>query len=645
MSDIEFINNIKNEFEQLKKQYNEKKNNVEVAKKNYIDSVINTTNKEVEYMNELVIDKDNKIKVIIYNEKDLSKLEQAKEKSKNPKKEEEALKDLAIFYNISNNDWGIAEKIKPVKEWYTEKYSQEYEIPIPDGVTTKKTNKLEFLDDNGDKFENKNGPYYDNCSTNYEDDGSCDITQADAVCSKYGAFVCNKQMVENLKKDYLDNKKGWSREKGKLKIIKKVSDTSLVSKGFDEVAKGSEEGNLAKSFLKGVSVAVDNSEKDVEEEKVEEESKAGVFCCKNIKCQKQSTEKGIWIKNKDDSYQKAEFDDVPKICKNISYIAPDFTSPNLFSKVSERKKRPKTTKSGWWDTKVKTYYPEMYFVNRFGYKQKINTEYIVEKIKDLKNVDDKNYSENYNEIQQFLEKFSKFDKVYLTNEEINKIESGADIVGDTIYVDNVGNNITYNNQIAWVDIKGNKNVYANAEVFSKRNNISCPSEVKNVSGEAWLSSPLNDIVSEDEYTCLYMDNTAYENLKKAQKELNEYVESVENYINNIDEIDKQLKANLLKLQKEIRSDIVNINTDIDETTKLRMMKDTAKGKLSNTKLTMESNKVQLKIWLFISLVLFIFAINNISGEIEISNFNIFMLIAIVIILFILGRRMYIARII
>ena len=51
MSDIEFINNIKNEFEQLKKQYNEKKNNVEVAKKNYIDSVINTTNKEVEYMN------------------------------------------------------------------------------------------------------------------------------------------------------------------------------------------------------------------------------------------------------------------------------------------------------------------------------------------------------------------------------------------------------------------------------------------------------------------------------------------------------------------------------------------------------------------------------------------------------------------
>ena len=645
MSDIDFINNIKNEFEELKKQYNEKKNNVEVAKKNYIESVINNTNKKVDYMNKLVIDKDRKQNVIIYNEKDLSKLEQAKEKSKNPKKKEEAMKDLAIFYNISNNDWGIAEKIKPIKDWYTNNFSTDYEIPIPDGVTTKSKSKLDFFDDNGDKFENVNGPYYDNCSANYEDDGSCDITQADGVCAKYGAFVCNKKMVENLKKDYLDNKKGWTREKGKLKIIKKISDTSLVSKGFNDVADGAEPGDIAKSLLKGVSVAVDNSEKDVEEQDIEEESKAGVFCCKNIKCQKQSTEKGIWIKNKNESYQKAEFDDVPKICKNISYIAPDFTSANLFSKVSGKKKRPKTTKNGWWDTKVETYYPEMYFVNRFGYKQKINTEDIVDKIKALKKIDDKKYVENYEEIQKFLEKFAKYDKVYLTNAQINNIESGADIVGDTIFVDNVGNNITYNNQIAWVDIKGNKNVYANAEVFSKRNNISCPSEVKNVSGEAWLSSPMKDIITEDEYTCLYMDNTAYENLKKTQKELNEYVESVEKYINSIDEIDKQLKANLLKLQKEIRGDIVNINNDIDETTKLRMMKDTAKGKLSNTKLTMESNKVQLKIWLFISLLLFIFAINNIRGEIVISKFNIFMLFAIVIILFVLGRRMYIARII
>ena len=76
-----------------------------------------------------------------------------------------------------------------------------------------------------------------------------------------------------------------------------------------------------------------------------------------------------------------------------------------------------------------------------------------------------------------------------------------------------------------------------------------------------------------------------------------------------------------------------------------MLKDTAKGKTSVTKLTMESNKMQLKMWLVISLLLLIYAMNNIRGEIVVSNFNIFMLISCVVILFFLARRLYIARVI
>ena len=361
-------------------------------------------------------------------------------------------------------------------------------------------------------------------------------------------------------------------------------------------------------------------------------------------CQDIATKKGIWIKD-NDKYQLKEFGDNNKPCKSMTYLAPDFSSPVLFKSVASGKKRPQTTVSGWWAKKPKTFYPVKYFVNRFGYKQKINTDDIVKKIEAVENSDEESYAEHYAALNSLGEKYLGYEKVLLSSAEIDNIKSGADIVGDTIYIDNVGNNIRYNDQIAWVDIKGNKNIYANSEIFSKRNKISCPSEIKDVTSDEWSSVAGNNNITNVAYKCLYMENTTYDNLKTAQEELNDYVDKVEDHISKIEDIDSRLRTELLKLQKDIRTDIDNINKDIDETTRLRMLKDTAKGKTSVTKLTMESNKMQLKMWLVISLLLLIYAMNNIRGEIVVSNFNIFMLISCVVILFFLARRLYIARVI
>ena len=643
----EYIISINDEFTDLKKTYIQKKNNLVNAKMKYIEYIQSVNEQESEYINTIVINKDSGKGVTLYNPSDMTLLEEVKNYLSNNTDEKSkiyAMTVIAVYYTISNNDWGDAENIVPIKEWYDENYDKTYNLPHPNNE--QKTFKTEDDED----YKLSEGPYYsEDCIDDETQKGICSLKKAKEKCAEYGAHICSKWQINSTakKKNFNDifnnyDKDGWLHTKKNTYVIGNI--TNKQKKGANvAIAAALALAQNDKSKMDSISETaldlVNNPSLNITKKDADPESDtSGVFCCKKKKCENEATQKGIWVRD-GDNFNQTEFKDYPK-CNNLNFIVPDFFSDDLFRNADSYTKRQPEL----WDVIDNKYYTEMYFVNRFGYKHKINTDNIVKNIEDS----DKNeeiFNKNMKEFDKIGGKYVNFPKVYLSKDEIDEIKSGIDISGDSIGVENVGNNIRFDNQIAWVDVEGNKNIYASDNIFKNRNKISCPTKIVDVTGTTWESIPVKNTISSKEYNCQYIDNTLYKNVMEAYDDLKKYVDDVENHMKKITEVDTEVRNKLINIQKIIRKDMTQINNDINETDRLKMLKDSSKGRLQESKLTKDSNKLQLQVWLFISLLLLIFALNNIRGEMVVSKFNIFMLFVCVIILFIIARKLYVSKII
>ena len=522
------------------------------------------------------------------------------------------------------------------------------------------------------------GPYYA-CDV----DG-CTSSQATQVCQEMGGRICEYDEMQNAfdktrqgatGKKWDSCQQGWVSKDGNTMTTPYLWSSAssrggagadvLVSQlategasGVIEKSKSSDPINLNCGTKHGANKG--NSETG---------NTSGVFCCKeNAQCQTMATEFGTWVKDGkiqhiselDFEYNNDKTNVAPFVwdlmCSTVTNIQPKFSDENYLSGItSVNNSNPgETNKStpalrqavdtqGWWDVRTANYYTEKYFVNAYGLKQKINTDNIISLIKGT--YDSDMFEKYYLTLDQLGQNCApQYVSNYVGQDIINSIEDGVDINSSGVGCGFAGKNITYNDNYAWVDTRGMKHIFENENIYNQRNNLSCPTEIVEVSGNIWDAIPEGSGINTTNYICQYISNELYDNVTSAYNDVKNYAMQLDSYISNISDIDGSSKTKLTNLQNNITIDIQNINNNINKIDRLKMLSSTVNGKSESSNLRMKSNRMQLIIWAIIAIILLIYSINSMHGEIKASPLNISMLVVCTVIFFMIAMKMYETRI-
>ena len=655
------LENLKDEFDEIMVTYGGKKDVFEDARRKYVSHIKTMNNETTTYRNNIIINNENLENVTLYNSKDINFLEDI---SGSGLPLFEKCAKVAVYYEITDKDYGKAENIKPVVDWYKQNAKTFDELPQPSNGAIL---ALEENKDNKWKKEFPEGPYFA-CNA----DG-CTKKEAGDVCQEMGGRICTK---DEMSAAFHGNMRGAKGNKWSSCDSGWVSEEGTPTGPYLWASHASRGGAVAggllnSAILKGGAVAISDlqsntplpdtcGDKDGENE-MPSTNTSGAFCCKeNKKCQQFSTEIGIWKSAADEKATwtaeltgewkglfKKRWDNK---CGDVKSIKPEFSSPDylraaneLFALKMMDGLRENIKTPGWWDSKSEKYYPERYYVNKFGLKQKIDTSTLSDALKNAK--DEKEYNTLLGKLNSAGEQCNKhWVKEYVNASTINKLSDGGSLalgggcgMGGTI--------ISSGNNYAWIDSKGTKHIFANDDVYNSRNTTSCPTESTPVTEDVWNSIKTGEPITNNDYICEYFDNVLYNNVKLAHEDLTTYVTQIENHIAGLKKEDKLLGNKLVTLQTQITKNMLEMNSNMDKIDRLRLLNDTADGKAETTGLLMSSNKIQLIVWMIIGLLLLVYSIYGIRGGFTATPLHITMLVVCTVILFTISRHIYLTGII
>lgn len=374
--------------------------------------------------------------------------------------------------------------------------------------------------------------------------------------------------------------------------------------------------------------------------------------------------------------------------------SPDFGAEdisNIYSKCPGRI-------NSQWKTKVLKYYPERYFINKYGYRQRFTeADNIKQYLVDIKNhcepqtlsSDSKSGTSSSNttsvshettcnawndEIIPWLDELDRLGTGCLgTNDPstqnilsingvstsvLSKLEEGADIQnlspgGDddvtgktnTTVCNNISGSIIQNKdkpeQYAWVDVIGYK--------IPMDNNDDCKNYLGDITPIPVSSDVYNKIPTQTENVgsilkCRYYDARKYSAVENAYQLLLNSINELSSIKHQLDAMDTTLGEQLNSTQKKVDDTIVSVNKKMDIIDRIRLDKTTAEGREESTTLIANSNKLQFIAWLIVALLLFIYGMYSISNGVSGGALHIVALIACVVILFIILRRFYLSGI-
>uniref|UniRef100_A0A6C0BYT1 Uncharacterized protein n=1 Tax=viral metagenome TaxID=1070528 RepID=A0A6C0BYT1_9ZZZZ len=658
------LDNLKDEFGRIMAIYEEKKAALESATRKYVSHIKMMNKETTTYRNNIIINNENVDNVTVYNSKDIAFLEDI---SGSGLPLFEKCAKVAVYYEITDTDYGKATNIKPVVDWYTQNAKEFDELPQPSNavgllISENKDNKW--------KKEFPEGPYFA-CNA----DG-CTKKEAGDVCQAMGGRICTKDEMNDAFNGNMrgsnENKwsscdSGWVLEEGNPTgpYLWASSQTQAASAAGGLLSSATSEkgggpaGALAK--LQSSTPLPSSCGSKPGENKSAATSTSGAFCCKeNKKCQQFSTEIGIWKSAADEKATwtaeltgewkglfKKRWDNK---CGDVKSIKPEFSSPDylraaneLFALKMMDGLRENIKTPGWWDSKSEKYYPERYYVNKFGLKQKIDTSNVTAALKNAK--DEKEYNSLLETLNSAGEQCNKnWIKEYVNSDDIDKLSDGGVIapgggcgMGGTI--------ISSGNKYAWIDSKGTKHIFANDDVYNSRNTTSCPTMSTPVTEDVWNSFATGEPITNNDYICEYFDNILYNNVKSAYKDLKTYIGQIEKHIAGLKKEDKLLGNKLVTLQTRITKNMLEMNSNMDKIDRLRLLSDTADGKAETTGLLMSSNKIQLIVWTIIGLLLLVYSIYGIRGGFTATPLHITMLVVCTVILFTISRHIYLTGII
>jgi len=657
------LENLKDEFDEIMVTYGGKKDVFEDARRKYVSHIKTMNNETTTYRNNIIINNENLENVTLYNSKDIKFLEDI---SGSGLPLFEKCAKVAVYYEITDTDYGKAKNIKPVVDWYKQNAKTFDELPQPSNGAVL---ALEENKDNKWKKEFPEGPYFA-CNT----DG-CTKKEAGDVCQAMGGRICTKDEMNDAFNGNMrgsnENKwsscdSGWVSEEGTpTGPYLWASHETRAKAGAGELVRSASEkdgGGLVglAGALKSTKPITSCGSKDGGN-MMPSANTSGVFCCKeNSYCQWLSSGIGIWKSRDDDEptwtanligdlsgILKPYWDEM---CGDVKSIKPEFSSPDylelangLFAGGMLNGLRENIKTPGWWDSKSEKYYPERYYVNKFGLKQKIDTSTLSDALKNAK--DEKEYNTLLGKLNSAGEQCNKhWVKEYVNASTINKLSDGGSLalgggcgMGGTI--------ISSGNNYAWIDSKGTKHIFANDDVYNSRNTTSCPTESTPVTEDVWNSIKTGEPITNNDYICEYFDNVLYNNVKLAHEDLTTYVTQIENHIAGLKKEDKLLGNKLVTLQTQITKNMLEMNSNMDKIDRLRLLNDTADGKAETTGLLMSSNKIQLIVWMIIGLLLLVYSIYGIRGGFTATPLHITMLVVCTVILFTISRHIYLTGII
>ncbi len=656
------LDNLKDEFGEIMATYEEKKAALVIASRKYVSHIKVMNNEATTYRNNIIINKENVENVTVYNSKDIQFLEGVK-KSGQPLFEKCA--KVAVYYGITDIDYGNAQNIKPVVDWYTFNAKAFDELPQPSNavgllISENKDNKW--------KKEFPEGPYFA-CNA----DG-CTKKEAGDVCQAMGGRICTKDEMNDAfngdmrgakgkKWDSCDS--GWVSEEGTQTgpwlWASHASRGAAVAGGLLRSASKIGGPKAVAAALQSPTPLPATCGDNEGANKMPSTKTSGAFCCKeNPLCQKLSTGYGIWKspvqkvtyttkligKKEGGQLEEAWIAD----CGDVKSIKPEFASSDylgwaninyaegVLDGLRENIKTP-----GWWDSKSEKYYPERYYVNKFGLKQKIDTSNVTAALKNAK--DEKEYNSLLETLNSAGEQCNKnWVKEYVNADAINKLSEGG-VLEPGGACGMAGTIISSDNKYAWIDSKGTKHIFANDDVYNSRNTTSCPTMSTPVGEDVWKSVTTGEPITNNEYICEYFDNVLYNNVQYAYKDLKIYVDQIEKHIAGLKKEDQLLGNKLVTLQTRITKNMYEINTNMDKIDRLHLLSDTADGKAETTELLMSSNKIQLVLWMIIGLLLLVYSIYGIRGGFTATPLHITMLVVCTVILFTISRHIYLTGII
>jgi hypothetical protein len=657
------LDNLKEEFDGIMAIYEEKKAALEIASRKYV-SHIKMMNKETNaYRNNIIINNENIANVTVYNSKDIAFLEDI---SGSDLPLFEKCAKVAVYYEITDTDYGKATNIKPVVDWYTLNVKGFDELPQPSNaigllISENKDNKW--------KKEFPDGPYRA-CNA----DG-CTTKEAGDVCQAMGGRICTKDEMNAAFHGNMRGAKGnkwsscdsgWVSEEGTPTgpwlWASHASRGAAVAGGLLRSASqlGGPQGVMS-ALQSPTPLPATCGDKEGANEMPSTKT-SGAFCCKeNPICQQVSTGYGIW---KSTVGEKVTY--TTKLigqgqgqlekgwsvyCGDVKSIKPEFASQDYLGIANEKFAlnvldglRENIKTPGWWDSKSEKYYPERYYVNKFGLKQKIDTSNVTTALKNAK--DEKEYNGLLGGLNSAGEQCNKnWVKEYVNADAINKLSDGGPLAPGGGC--GMGGTIISNpdNKYAWIDSKGTKHIFANDDVYNSRNTTSCPTMSTPVGEDVWNSVKTGEPITNNDYICEYFDNVLYNNVKLAYEDLKTYIDQIETHIAGLKKEDKLLGNKLVTLQTRITKNMLEMNKNMDKIDRLRLLNDTADGKAETTGLLMSSNKIQLILWMIIGLLLLVYSIYGIQGGFTATPLHITMLVVCTVILFTISRHIYLTGII
>ena len=366
-----------------------------------------------------------------------------------------------------------------------------------------------------------------------------------------------------------------------------------------------------------------------------------------------------------------------------SVTSPDFgakDTANIYSKCSGRE-------NSQWKTKVLKYFPERYFINKYGYRQRFTqADTIKQYLVNIKNQCDPSSGSSgttnvsneescnawQDDVEWWLNILNKLGTGCIgtsdvstqnilpikgaTFETISSLEEGADIQqtrvsGDddvsgttnTIVCNNISGSIIQNkddtSQYAWIDVMGYKIPMDSADDCKDYLGDITPISV---SSDVYNKIPTSSTDVSSILKCRYYDARKYSAVENAYQLLLNSVSELSSIKNQLDTIDASLGEQLNSTQKNVDNAIISVNKKMDQIDKIRLDKATIDGRKESTTMIASSTKLQYIAWLVVAILLFIYGMYSVSNGVSKGPLHIVALVACVVILFIILRRLYLS---
>lgn len=233
-----------------------------------------------------------------------------------------------------------------------------------------------------------------------------------------------------------------------------------------------------------------------------------------------------------------------------------------------------------------------------------------------------------------------------------------------------GNIVKYNNKYYWIDIEGWSTLIGDGNDIAnlkKSTQTRCLSYIGVQEGDSllnWINNHDSDIEVDElppsrpttndfgenesdinELICSSYDRSLFIDVQNAGSELASHASDIQELLNNSEQKNDCYDNSIKDTEMNLEGIITKVNKDMDKLDALRQIKDTNKARVESTTLIRESSKFQYLAWIVVGVILFLYGIFGFRSGNMSSPLHIGMLVACVIILFIILRRVYLSGII